>query len=231
MKERTESILGAALQSFIKSGKPVTSESLYDIYDFGIKPAMIRWELQALSDDGFFYQTHPSGGRFPTDKAYRFFVDDILDRELTRAFAGIREVMKPFLHGEPREFVSDVADHLKILSVGYESEDGEMYESGFADLLRGLELSEKRDLLQVVSDFESLQDKLDEKRTWWQREREWPQVFIGESPLTKSEHLSLIADKLVINGSNFMLVAIGPKRMDYQKSLQLFKSIEQALEL
>ncbi|MEK7465340.1 MAG: hypothetical protein AAB631_01025 [Patescibacteria group bacterium] len=81
MKERTEYILETAVEDFIHTGFPVTSEILYENHVFGIKPAMIRLELSALSDDGFLFQRHPSGGRFPTNKAYQFFVERLLGRE------------------------------------------------------------------------------------------------------------------------------------------------------
>lgn len=229
MKERTKAIFEASLGSFIKTGRPITSELLYDSYDFGIKPAMIRWELNALNDAGYFYQTHPSGGRYPTNKAYRFFVDELLAEGLNGTFANVRQVMRGFLEGEMKSFIAEVADYLKVLSVGYEPNNREMYESGFESLLRQLEVGGKRELLKVVKDFEYLPERLSDERKWWQKEQEWPQVFIGGSPVTKSEYLSLIVDRLDVDNEKFLLIAIGPKRMDYKKSLNLFKSIERTL--
>ena len=48
MTERTEQILEAAIQEFIAAGEPVSSGLLFQKYEFGIKPAMIRLELDAL---------------------------------------------------------------------------------------------------------------------------------------------------------------------------------------
>ena len=48
MTDRTAQILEAAIQEYINTGDPVSSGLLYDRYDFGIKPAMIRLELDEL---------------------------------------------------------------------------------------------------------------------------------------------------------------------------------------
>ena len=77
LKERTLDILEASVRDFIETGNPVTSERLYRKYDFGIKPAMIRWELHDLAKQNYLCQNHPSGGRIPSDKAYKFFVEEI----------------------------------------------------------------------------------------------------------------------------------------------------------
>ena len=78
MNERTAQILEAAIQGFINTGEPVSSGWLFDHYDFGIKPAMIRLELDKLEDDGYLEQPHHSAGRVPTDVGYEFFAKQLL---------------------------------------------------------------------------------------------------------------------------------------------------------
>src|SRR5580700_8422643 len=73
MNERTSQILEAAIQEFIDSGEPVSSGRLYEQYDFGIKPAMIRLELDALEEEGYLQQPYHSAGRIPTDRGYEFY--------------------------------------------------------------------------------------------------------------------------------------------------------------
>ena len=59
MTERAQAILEAAVRDFVKTGQPVTSERLYETNDFGIKPAMIRWELSDLADADYFSKSIP----------------------------------------------------------------------------------------------------------------------------------------------------------------------------
>ena len=41
--------------------------------------------MMALEEGGFLYQPHISAGRIPTDKGYRYFVEEVMkDKELTK---------------------------------------------------------------------------------------------------------------------------------------------------
>lgn len=224
MKERTENILESLVEDFIETGFPITSELLYDNHSFGIKPAMIRWELNALTDEGFLYQRHPSGGRFPTNKAYQFFVGRLLELELNDA-KGASDLMDEFLFGERKTFVAELAHHLGLLGVGYATHENQVYESGLRALLVTIEADEKEELVKVVNDFEALSERFEKQKAWWTKETNWPRVFIGASPLTKSKHLSVVASSLGEGKEQFLLLAIGPKRMDYKKSLTWMKSL------
>lgn len=228
MKERSEYILEAVVSEFIASGRPITSELLFDQFEFGIKPAMIRWELNALADDGFLFQRHPSGGRFPTNKAYRFFVERLMDDELedTRSAVGLMEEYEQ--HGT-KSFVDEVSDLLGLLSVGYHARGKQIYESGLRKLLKCIEADNKEDFMEIVKDFELLPERIVRYRAWGNDLEVWPQVFIGESPFTKSKHLSVVASSFDSGDDRFILLAVGPKRMDYRKSLRVMRSLSKCL--
>ena len=75
LKDRPLSILEAVVRDFINTGVPVSSKRLFQDHGFEIKPATIRAELNQLTESGFLSQPHTSGGRIPTDKAYRLFAE------------------------------------------------------------------------------------------------------------------------------------------------------------
>ena len=79
--KRQKEILNSVIEEYINSAQPVSSQLLEKKYDFGICPATIRIEMQKLTDKGFLCQPHTSAGRVPTDKGYRFFVDNLLEKE------------------------------------------------------------------------------------------------------------------------------------------------------
>ena len=217
--DRARSILDAAIKEYIKVGEPITSEKLYRNYDFGIKPAMIRSELSDLSESGFLSQIHLSGGRLPTDKAYRFFVQNIIE--------DLQSVESDFLGSVKLAswdvVIEDLSDRLGLLSVGYEVELDRVYCFGLEELFDQLEFTDKSDLLRIVRDLDLLKPRLEEIKNKWQHDRDWPKVFIGENPITKSKHLSLIAERIDLDDETFFILAIGPKRMNYEKSLKLLK--------
>ncbi len=230
MKDRSKEILKTAVEDYIKTGKPITSEGLYEDHNFGIKPAMIRWELNDLSEEGYFYQTHPSGGRFPSDKAYRLFVEDLVKDGLKARCADseYRSSVLKFLKGEVNSFVEDVSDELRMLSVGYETRRNEMWTSGLYELLENLDLLDREELVDVVKDVEMLPTKI--KSGFWRDEEGWPKVFIGKNPFVRSKDVAVIANCLRVGNENFLLLAIGPKRMDYAKPLELFEVLNKAVE-
>jgi transcriptional regulator of heat shock response len=92
-----------------------------------------------------------------------------------------------------------------------------------------MELSSKDEVLQVVEDFENLSSRIEEERRWWERESSWPQVFIGGSPFTRSRNTSIIVERFDRGNEKFFFVMLGPTRMDYQKSINFFKTLEQSL--
>ena len=58
-----------------------------------------------------------------------------------------------------------------------------------------------------------------------------PKIFIGKkSPVTKSKFLSVIIDSYNIDNNKFYLVAIGPKRMDYEKNIKYFRKIKESIK-
>ncbi len=227
MTERTQAILEAAVRDFIKTNEPITSERLYETRDFGIKPAMIRWELSDLSDDGYFSQRHPSGGRIPTDKAYRFFVEDFLASEPKeeKMLESFRDLIAGFMKGERKSFVEEVADQFGLLGAGFFPEEEEFYGSGLNELLEQLDTATKEDLVEVVRDFEMLPERILENKSWWEKEKEWPRVFIGGSPITKSPNISVFATYLRCDPEDFLFITIGPKRMDYARPIRFLKSL------
>jgi transcriptional regulator of heat shock response len=53
-----------------------------------------------------------------------------------------------------------------------------------------------------------------------------PNVFIGKkSPVTKSENLSVVGGNYDVGGVTISIFAIGPKRMDYKKTIRIFKNL------
>lgn len=225
MRERAKSILEGAVKEYIRTGHPVTSEHLFDAFQFGIKPAMIRWELKELSQAGYFYQTHPSGGRFPTNRAYRLYVRSLLGGGDAPAGRGsLGKAAREFLGEGPRALVGEVADYLGMFSAAYALRADYVYESGLEDLVEEFDLEDRHELMEVIRDIELLPERIMKQRGWWE-EREWPRVFVGESPLTTSRHLSVVAGRVGDGEEPLLVVAVGPTRMDYEKSLRLFRAL------
>ncbi|HAR62449.1 MAG: heat-inducible transcription repressor HrcA [Candidatus Margulisiibacteriota bacterium] len=83
MDKRKNSILQAVINSYIDSGNAISSSKLAQDYGFHVSPATIRSELALLETEGYLTHPHTSSGRVPTDKGYRFYVDNYVKSHLT----------------------------------------------------------------------------------------------------------------------------------------------------
>ncbi len=81
MNERKVKILEAIIRDYIQTGDPVGSRTISKKYDLGISSATIRNEMSDLEDLGFIMQPHTSSGRIPSDKGYRLYVDNLMERK------------------------------------------------------------------------------------------------------------------------------------------------------
>ena len=78
LDERKARLLRAVVHEFIYTEKPVGSKSLTERYSLGVSPATIRNELAVLEENGLLAHPHTSAGRVPTDRGYRYYVDELL---------------------------------------------------------------------------------------------------------------------------------------------------------
>jgi transcriptional regulator of heat shock response len=124
--------------------------------------------------------------------------------------------------------ISDIANRLGVLGVGYNPAEGWIYKTGLRELVADFEGEDQKELFQVIEDFEAMDDRLEGLMKHIGKGT--PAVFIGPSPITKSHHLSVIADCFNLEHSDIMLVAIGPKRMNYEKNIALFKKLKEVIE-
>src|SRR6266545_819544 len=78
LQYRARTILYAAITEFISTGEPVGSRTLARKYGLDLSPASIRNVLSDLEESGYLQQPHTSAGRVPTDKAFRIFIDTLM---------------------------------------------------------------------------------------------------------------------------------------------------------
>lgn len=76
LEDRKAAILRAVVREYVRNGEPVGSKKLVERYGLGVSAATIRNDMAALTDLEFLAQPHTSAGRVPTDKGYRWFIDN-----------------------------------------------------------------------------------------------------------------------------------------------------------
>lgn len=80
MDTRKREVLRAVVDDYVRTAEPVASGTLARKYPLGVSPATIRNELSDLEAEGYLRQPHVSAGRIPSDKGYRFYVDELVSQ-------------------------------------------------------------------------------------------------------------------------------------------------------
>ena len=78
LDERKYKILQAIIRNYLETGEPVGSRTISKDSDLNLSSATIRNEMADLEELGYILQPHTSAGRIPSDKGYRFYVDQML---------------------------------------------------------------------------------------------------------------------------------------------------------
>ncbi len=74
---RSRDVLFAIIAEYVRTAEPVGSRAVTRRHMPGLSPATIRNVMADLEESGYLMQPHTSAGRVPTDKAYRFYVDQL----------------------------------------------------------------------------------------------------------------------------------------------------------
>lgn len=82
LNERQKNLLKLIVEEYIKTAKAISSNSLCEELD--CSSATVRNEMSFLEEVGLLEKTHISSGRIPSEKGYRYYVDNIMQpKELT----------------------------------------------------------------------------------------------------------------------------------------------------
>jgi heat-inducible transcriptional repressor len=118
LDDRKAAVLHAVVQEYIETAQPVGSSRISNAPGVEVSSATVRSDMAHLEEEGYLTQPHTSAGRIPTDKGYRFFVDqlnsshpslDAADRATIRQFFKVT-------HGELESVLTRTSDLLSRLT-------------------------------------------------------------------------------------------------------------------
>ena len=115
LDERKAAILSAVVQEYIETAQPVGSGRIADLPGVAVSSATVRNEMHALEEQGFLAQPHTSAGRIPTDKGYRFFVDQLSSMQ-PALIASDRGRVRDFFRAASGELESTLARTSDLLT-------------------------------------------------------------------------------------------------------------------
>ena len=108
MDDRKFRILQAIIDDYILTAVPVGSRPISKKYGMSLSSATLRNEMSDLEELGSLDQPHVSAGRVPSAKAYRLYVDQLLQAGRLRTDSEL--AVKDHFLGRMRQ-MEDVIDH------------------------------------------------------------------------------------------------------------------------
>lgn len=129
LSDRKKAILLDSVERYIDNAMPITSSNVQENSFKNLSSATLRNELNALEELGFLKQLHTSGGRVPTTKAYRFYVNNLfkggvmdsskfgtIKDRFTKRSAYLKEIL-----GDLAKYISNVTSYPTfVVSKGYQ---------------------------------------------------------------------------------------------------------------
>ena len=92
MDQRKLIILTTIIKNYLETGEPVGSRTISKYSGLNLSSATIRNEMSDLEEMGYILQPHTSAGRVPSDKGYRFYVDQLMAKQ-ERDLSDVRSSM------------------------------------------------------------------------------------------------------------------------------------------
>lgn len=101
LDNRKRKILQAIIEEYIETSEPVSSGSLVQNEELKCSSATIRNEMAELEQIGFLEKPHTSAGRVPSQKGYRYYVDELLreDNLSRKEIEMIKEMLETKVNG------------------------------------------------------------------------------------------------------------------------------------
>lgn len=79
LTDRERQVLEAVVRTYVDTAEPAGSRTVSRTFDLGVSAATVRNTMSDLEEKGYLFHPHTSAGRVPTDLAYRFFVDRLME--------------------------------------------------------------------------------------------------------------------------------------------------------
>jgi transcriptional regulator of heat shock response len=219
---RKDRILGLTIAKYINSVSPVSSRSILTDSHLGLSSATIRNILAILEEEGYLTHPHTSAGRVPTQKGYRYYVDNLMDeiQLLEEEKVRIQEEYRieklelEELLEKTSRVISNMTHYTSIISVDDHPNQfycqGTGFVVGYPDYndinkIRSIlqALDQKERLLEIIN--QNLEKKID--------------IFIGrEMECSDIQSCSLVVSQYKSKkGLSGRIAILGPIRMNYKR--------------
>ncbi len=230
MDTRQSKLLNLVIENYIDTAEPVGSRFLLSSGNLDCGEATVRNELRELEEQGYLTHPHTSAGRIPTEKGYRYYVDNINKDKIRinkkeNDFFGLALKKGVDYQSTRKNLAKSLAELSNAMVIMAFSPDM-VYYTGLANLFSQPEFRELELVANVSQVFDHCEECLE---GFFDKVNNQPEFYIGlEQPF--GEMLSVVASKFNNNEiKNGLVVLLAPQRMDYQRNYGLIKGVVELL--
>ena len=233
---RKDRVLAIVVDEYVRSVTPISSNLIVQGYGLDVSPATVRSILAELEEEGFLMHPHTSAGRVPTQRGYRYFVDNLMNEiqllkeERERIQAEYKKDMRELekLLERTSEVVSELTHYTSIVSIDGENK---IYTKGISNVVSFPEFQDFKKMQQIVHTLEEKERILEVINRDLEKKI---QVIIGsEIACTEMENCSIAVSQFKTGkGPSGRIAILGPQRMDYERvvsTLQYFSQLMKEL--
>jgi len=231
-QSRRRAVLAATINRYIRGAQPVASDNIAE--EFDLSSATIRNIFSELEKSGYLTHPHTSGGRVPTSKGYRYYVDfllsqmDLLSSEKERIVQEYHKQIERLddVLERTSEIISMITHYAGIVSFLERHE--KFFYKGIGFILEQPEfqdLEKMRLIIRMIEEKERLLEIINRDFSGKSK------VYIGEElecPEMKS--CTLIVSSYMLNDRpSGRLAVLGPTRMEYDRTISSLEYISYIL--
>ncbi len=240
MTLRQEALLFKIIEHYIAYAEPISSHFISEEGFHDLSSASIRSEMNQLEHLGYLEHVHTSSGRVPTDKGYRYLLDSLLNQSSPDIDSALKRSIKSSLQNlrvRPTDtnrilarLISDLTDNLVITIA---SDRSGMYQTGLKAFFDHPELRAPDVTLLIAGFLDKFESIFHRMLHACGKNMDDIDVFIGtENPIQYIPNITTIVMKCPVSAdSNMYMTIVGPRRMDYIKTINIVRYLYRNLKL
>ncbi len=221
LDNRKEFLLRLIIEDYIETAEPVGSKQLAERHGLDVSSATIRNEMALLENEGFLRHPHTSAGRIPTELAYLYYLQHLLQPRKPEVFKEEFSTEEFTLKTLAKRLV-EISGETAIIA----SSPQEIYSIGVSHLLQKPDFSEVSDIHLIsglIDQFDEVMSRL------YEQVKDETMVYIGSQNPFGSDMTAILIRYRMRDDQEGVLGLVGPLRMNYAKNIALVEQVKELI--
>lgn len=232
---REKRVLFYTIHRYIADNDPVGSRTISKAFDFDMSAATVRNICADLEESGYLDQPHTSAGRRPTDKGYRYYLNELVKiqslavrererivREYQERMVTVDEILQ-----KTAKLLSAVSDHTSVVVYPDHAHVEISRMSLMLDNTDFKDVNKLREAMRILEEPQNIEEIFKPSPG----DMVEVNVRLGQELKRPAlDNIGIItADYVIDDHTKGALGIVGPKRMPYDRLIALVRTIQTAV--